>query len=482
MSTAGVEAALVLPPEELGVAVLALTEDQWFERKSIRTKPAQLALPLTAFANAEGGTIVIGVWGGKVEGINGQPEAVNAMRQAAIDFTHPPVRARFEHVPVINDAGQADQLLVIRVSPGDVVHEVQNGEAYLRIGDESRKLSFTQRQELHYDRGGSPYDGGAVPDAEIDDLQGRGLDDYRDAVGATLSDGTLLQARSLLAPSGEVTVAGYLLFHPRPQERFPHAYVRVLKFEDDVRGSGGRLSLHDEGDQRIEGPIPKLIRDAAEVIEKMVPKRRALRASGLFEGMPVVPRDAWLEGLVNAVIHRSYSYVGDHIRVEIYPSRVEIESPGRFPGLIDPHRPMGVGRFARNPRIARVCADLRLGQELGEGIPRIFTEMRSRGLAEPRWQQTATSVRLVLDGSPGIDVAIKSSLPRGATHLLDILRDAQRPLGTGQLVEISGLSRPTVRRQLEALQEVGLVTWDGLSPQDPRATWRAVTVRWQPEQ
>jgi ATP-dependent DNA helicase RecG len=55
-------------------------------------------------------------------------------------------------------------------------------------------------------------------------------------------------------------------------------------------------------------------------------------------------------------------------------------------------------RFARNPRIARVCADLRIGQELGEGIKRIFDEMRFADLAEPVYKQTSASVRLILSG------------------------------------------------------------------------------------
>lgn len=473
----GVEAALSLPLKERAKAILGIPEDQWFERKSIRTKPRQLAEPLSAFANAEGGTIVVGVWNGRVEGIRHHSNATNSMRQAPLDFTKPPVRARFEEISVLNDSGETDELLVIRVSPGDVVHELQNGEAYLRIGDESRKLAFAQRQELHYDRGGAPFDGGSVTFASPTDLQGPGLDTYRSAVGATLSDDALLQARSLLTPNGDVTVAGYLLFHQHPQNQFPHAHVRVLRFDSDERGTGSRLSLRELDETRFDGPIPDVIKNSAAAIDRLVPKRRALRASGHFEAVPIVPRDAWLEGLVNAVVHRSYSYAGDHIRVEIYPSRVEIESPGRFPGLIDPHGPEGVGRYARNPRIARVCADLRLGQELGEGIPRIFDEMRAKGLAEPRWQQTPASVRLVLDGSPAIDAAVKNALPRGAADLLDLLRDAGRPLGTGQLMELSGISRPTVRKMLAALQDHGLIEWVGLSPQDPRAVWRVASTR-----
>ena len=64
-----------------------------------------------------------------------------------------------------------------------------------------------------------------------------------------------------------------------------------------------------------------------------------------------MPRDAWLEGLVNAVVHRSYSLSGDHIRVEIFPNRIEIESPGRFPGLANPQRPLEISRFTEIPEL-----------------------------------------------------------------------------------------------------------------------------------
>lgn len=79
---------------------------------------------------------------------------------------------------------------------------------------------------------------------------------------------------------------------------------------------------------------------------------------------------------------------GDHIRVERLDDRMEIENPGRFPGMADASDTLRVTRFPRNPRIARACADLALGQELGEGIRRMFEEMRLAGLAGPFRHQT----------------------------------------------------------------------------------------------
>jgi len=189
-----------------------------------------------------------------------------------------------------------------------------------------------------------------------------------------------------------------------------------------------------------------------------------------FTDVGAVPRDAWLEGLVNAVVHRSYSLVGDHIRVEVFDDRVEITSPGRFPGIVDVAEPAEISRFARNPRIARFLADLDFGQELGEGIRRMFEEMRLAGLGEPSYHQTAGSVRLTLSAEP-VDRALEDRLSSRGRELVRAIREAGR-LSTGELVKLTGRSRPVVLRDLQALRDGGVIEWVGNSPKDPRAFWR----------
>ncbi|WIE54670.1 ATP-binding protein [Curtobacterium sp. MCBD17_003] len=175
---------------------------------------------------------------------------------------------------------------------------------------------------------------------------------------------------------------------------------------------------------------------------------------------------------MNAVIHRSYSLGGDHIRVEIFTDRIEIESPGRFPGLADPARPLDISRFARNPRIARVCADLRIGQELGEGIRRMFDEMRRVGLTDPVYVQSQGSVKLTLLALPRIDERTSARLPARSQEVLDVMRAADRDLGTGEISQLVGLSRPATKARLDALASEALIEWIGKSERDPRAVWR----------
>lgn len=468
MGTLAVENALNAPPEEVGAQLASLPEDQWFERKSSRIAPRDLAKALIGLANADGGTVVVGLDDGEVEGTDGSAQRRNAQLQANVDFCTPPVPARHWLVACVDRRGEPNELIVFRVEPSETVHTNQKDEVFLRVGDENRKLGFAQRQELLFDKGQGSYEG--RPSGASVDLVARPLlDSYAHSAGAPDSM-RLLRARGL-ATDGELTIAGCLLFAEAPQALLPEAFIRVLRYQGQERGSGARQRLVD--DVRCEGPIPEQLRQAREQIERLQPTRRALGGKGTFEDVPLVPEDAWLEGIVNAAVHRSYSMAGDHIRVEIFDDRIEISSPGRFPGLVSLDDPLATMRFARNPRIARVCADLSLGQELGEGIRRMFEEMRLAGLTDPIYRQTSGSVELQLLAEP-VDRQLEARLSAQSRAIARVLRSAGR-MSTGEVTEALGISRPVAQKELSLLREAGIVEWVGKSPKDPRAYWRLRT-------
>ena len=160
-------------------------------------------------------------------------------------------------------------------------------------------------------------------------------------------------------------------------------------------------------------------------MREIVPQYRALGQDGRFAWFGLVPDEVWLEALVNAVIHRAYSNFGDHIRLVVFDDRIEIESPGRFPGLSSPKDLTKVRRYARNPRIARVMAELDYGQELGEGLRRMVDAMESRGQARPLLTETPGGVSIALHGA--LDI------PDELSVLPQIARSNLRP-GSSALV------------------------------------------------
>ena len=441
-------------------------EDQWFDRKSGRIRARELADVLAGFANAEGGTIVIGIPEGRVEGTASSGD-LNAWRQAALDFTEPPVKHTFRVLECRNHQDEPDQLIMIDIESSERVHSNVKGETYLRVGDSTRRLGPTEAQELRYDKGDSAFDARAT-EAALDALDRDHTNRYVDAIGATAPANALI-ARGLVAEHDglrRATTAGLLLLGDNPQLIYPEAAVRVLRYAGFSRETGARANV--VGDHRIEGSIVTQIERAKELIGELLPKAIRLGESGRFGPSTLIPEPVWLEALVNAVTHRSYSLGGDHIRVELFQDRVEVTSPGRLPGLVRAENIRST-RFARNPRIARALSDLGYGRELGEGVNRMFEEMRDAGLPEPLYEQGAASVRVILKADQ-LGRRLLEHLPPASGRFAEYLGQRGR-VTTTEAIALFERSRPTVLGYLKRLEGQGLLEHVG-SRFDRNGYWR----------
>ena len=441
-------------------------EDQWFDRKSGRIHARELGDALVSFANAEGGTIVLGIFDSRVEGTASRGD-INAWRQAAFDFTEPPVKHAFSLRKCTNAAGQPDQLVVIDIRSSEHVHTNVKGQTYLRVGDENRRLGPIEAQELRYDKGDSAFDA-RLTESGLESLDEDLVTRYVAATSAA-SPETALPARGLFADRDgdpRATTAGLLVLGKNPQLIYPEAWVRVLRYEGRGRETGARANV--VGDRRLEGSLVAQIEQAKELITEWLPRAIRLGESGRFEPSTIIPERAWLEAVVNAVSHRSYSLGGDHIRVELFEDRVEVESPGRLPGLVRLENIRST-RFARNPRIARALSDFGYARELGEGVNRMFDEMRVAGLPDPLYRQGPASVQVILQADP-LTRRILEHLPAGSDRFAEHLARLGS-VTTAEAMQLLSRSRPSTLRYLKKLGAAGLLDRIG-GPHDPTAHWR----------
>jgi ATP-dependent DNA helicase RecG len=313
-------------------ALLDLPESQWFDRKSIRTDARGLARHLVGLANADGGILVVGLYDGTVQDVGVlDPRRLGELQRAPIEHCQPPVRCNAYLLDVIDPAtGDAAKLLVFDVPASADYHENAAGKASRRVGDSTMDLDMRLAQELRFDKGVQQYETTVVPLAQIDDLDHDLLDNYarrveHDAPLRLLADRTSTRGKQL-------TVAAVLLFAKQPERLIPSASIRIVRHQGRHRQYGEAQRV--VADERIDAPIPRLIQQAQGVIARHQPMRRAL-GDLEFEYVPLVPQDVWLEGLVNAVVHRSYSLQGDQVHVDIFDDRIEITSSGTFPHSVD---------------------------------------------------------------------------------------------------------------------------------------------------
>lgn len=68
--------------------ILSREEGQTFDRKSIRIKPKDLAVTIIAFANADGGDLVVGITDGKkeIEGVDDDQKVLNEIVVRLLTF------------------------------------------------------------------------------------------------------------------------------------------------------------------------------------------------------------------------------------------------------------------------------------------------------------------------------------------------------------------------------------------------------------
>lgn len=135
--------------------IISKEEKQVFDRKSADIDAKALAITIVAFANADGGDIAIGISDKtrRIDGTDYNVKNVNELLRAPYDFCEPSVPVEIQKIPCIDDKGRDNHIIVMHIEPSMAVHANQADEAYIRVGDKSKKLTFEERTQLMYDKG-----------------------------------------------------------------------------------------------------------------------------------------------------------------------------------------------------------------------------------------------------------------------------------------------------------------------------------------
>lgn len=376
-------------------------ENKFFDRKSVRVKPSDLAPIISAFANAEGGTVVIGIdeKTKEIEGINSCGEdRINDFLTAPKDQCRPMPQYHEEFVEVETKRGK-DRLLLLHIEAStEQVIRTSNNSTFLRVADKTKELKGEDLRNLEYGKSVRHFEDECHPDATIDDLDQDLLQTYKERLNAeNLTDEQILSARGFIRKQeGKVrlTNAAVLLFAKNIVQFYPNCRVRFVRYEGTKARTGTDINI--VRDQNIEFPILRIIQQSKDFIRTQLREFMALDvATGKFHSVPEYPEFAWLEGIVNAVTHREYSMTGRYILVSMYDDRLEIESPGKLPNIVTIDN-IKETRYSRNPRISRVLNEFGWVRELNEGVKRIYTDMAEFFLEEPVYSEPEQSVKLVL--------------------------------------------------------------------------------------
>lgn len=381
--------------------ILGLQEGHFRDLKSVDIRPAKLTKTLSAFANASGGELYIGV-DEKTAGNQKQRswrgfcdmEAANAHLQCFEEFF--PLSQYFTGT-FLSCPGCSGLLLRADVLKTREIMKASDGTPYLRRGAQNLPIDTPGKlRRLELDKGVASFETETV-DADLELVSNSVvlLQFLLDVIPTAEPEPWL--KKQLLTRDGRPTVAAALLYAEEPQAILPkRCGIKIYRYETrDPDGSRAALTADP---QTMEGCLYKQIAAAVQTTVDTVESIQILGAGGLER--IVYPREALHEIITNAVLHRDYSIASD-IHVRIFDNRIEVESPGPLPGHITEANILDE-QFARNGAIVRLINKFPNppNKDVGEGLNTAFEAMRRLRLKDPIIRETKNSVLVTIRHEP----------------------------------------------------------------------------------
>lgn len=383
-------------------AMLTARESRTLDFKRVSGKMVGKALEtLCALANTDGGVLVLGVADEKQEkgnarffGIQENPEALDDLTRKVRTQFHPPIEAiRFVRLPCSLRDGSAGHLVMVQVLKSDKVHSIVDDGTWMRLDAGNREMTAAESTELSYRRGvrSAESEPVAVPMELLD------TDTWRSFVAARgLRSGSFAEQMQRIGLASRVgddvqpTRAAVLLFADEPggllAAHGTRADIRLMIYDGKQAVPGATPNLR-KTPKTIRGPLIEQIDTAVKSVLDELAQGLTLSGSG-FKTRHLYPERVVKEAIVNAVIHRDYRLNRD-IFIRLYDDRIEVESPGVFPGNITPANVGRAGSKARNPMVAQNLREFPVPPNIdaGEGVKMMFAEMAHAKLYPPQYRQ-----------------------------------------------------------------------------------------------
>jgi len=448
------------------------------ESMTIEWKPSlaqihEIIEGVAAFANTEGGRILIGVSKtGNVLGVSIGKDTIENLTNRIAQHTEPKIHPRVTVTKV-----QGKEIIVIDVKESNDKLALASGRPYTRVGKSTRQMSKDEYEsrilEKHKDK--LHFDETICKRASLKDINARKVFWFMDKAKeekrlivpakTTMKD---VLARLHLIRSGKLTNAAILLFGKEPQKFFVQAKIRVARF----KGTEG----HDYLDMKVlEGTIPELREKALAFIAEHTKHAVFFDANQRYDKWEY-PFRALEEILNNALAHRDYRSNAD-THLSIYDDRIEVWNPGELPKPLTTAMLKGKHQsIPRNRFLAERLFYIKYIEHWGRGTNRIVEAMREEKLPDPIFEELSGGLNVTLMG-PG--KAFQKTIEDQKLHKLDLNERQKKAvafikqygeISRKQYVDLVGISVRQANRDLKDLLDKKVIAPFGMG--------RSLKYRW----
>ncbi len=364
-------------------ALIRNGENSFVEFKNEQVHADSLAKVVVAFANMQGGTVLIGVDDdGQISGVSSK-DVEERIVSICRNNVSPPV------IPLITSSRIDDKLVYqVTIEKGTYKpYKVKTtNKFFIRAGSVSVEPTneelirlFQNGQQLHFEVG-------PVPGTSIDDIDRLKFKtycrDFRkidwDDDGAELEK--LLYNLQIMSRDSVVTIAGLLFFGKHIDRLLPQAGIDMHYF------SGTTVDSEILDTKELTSDVPHLLAAAEDFVTYHSAKRsyfnkEQTRRTDRYDYEPFVIREL----AANAFAHLDWSIFGQRIRLNMFQDRLELFSPGAIPNTLTLEQALNGVSYYRNPVMAQWLKDYGFSEKVGRGLFKIVQFYKNTQLPNPQF-------------------------------------------------------------------------------------------------
>jgi len=328
---------------------------------------------ISAFANGDGGELVIGV------NDKGNPIGLKNCARLLEDIPNK-IRNKLGIIPSVKlEKEKNKEIIRVGVIPSSVPISYE-GRYYARSGSTTFALEGSELSNFILKKTGLTWDNLIEEDASMEDINPETVEKFKShaidrlpSIGRERNIKAMLVKLDLIKES-KLKKAALLLFGSRPQKFFLQSHVKIGKFLTDTEIMSSDI---------IEGNLFEQLENTVDVL-----RSKYLVSHIKFEGIHrreilEYPYDALREAVINALIHRDYAGTSS-IQIRVFQDKLIVLNEGKLPPEV-PVEKLKTDHVSkpRNPLLAKIFYFAGFIENWGRGTIKIVERCLEQGLPEP---------------------------------------------------------------------------------------------------
>ena len=427
--------------------------------------PEVIAKNVTAMLNNRGGDILVGITDDKrVVGIDNGVDIGKLLNKLLSEIApSAPI-----DVQLVEYNGK--NILMIRVWEGSQKPYSYKGTIFQKIGNRGKSLSkiLSDRKDADINWERLPLLGADLSDLDMEEVK-KTVHQLQESGKSMTADTEEFLINNGLIQNGNITNACALLYAKNPSRFYTQSVIRLSVFSSE--------SSSDLVEARnYSGNIFKNAEAIFQFFDEYYKKSIVIDAPRRTEKWNY-PRIAVREGVMNAIVHRDYSFYQGFLHIQVYPTHLDILNYGTMEPIVS-YATKGILEYSmlRNPDIAYQCYYRKLIEMRGTGIMRMNDECKKLGLNPPavsiegnvvkvsfsirQWGANSTGVSML---EKMLDTAIGSLSSNVKMKMLAVLDNINSKPGIKSLglSDATGIPKKTVDRYLSELKKANIIRYEG---------------------